>query len=237
MSEHRLDKAIIERPRRGYLKTPQGAKKYQQTFDDEFSGYEPKCRFKTKYFSDNLNPLQRFLLSRVGKPWNEVYSELSRRFDKRTLTGYHLFSHVETLVAQHVEIVEDLPYTTPRSKYGRQYPLGYVRDNLYVHPETGILSVAKKQKTPIEKREDILELDRDRQYRKIDEIWYLVTFAECPYPRYSSNRKVFKVFDVLLGKKLDYWTLSRQYNRTTYAVHKRHCTKKEIKQIVKILKS
>ncbi|MDY6937141.1 MAG: hypothetical protein SWY16_05675 [Cyanobacteriota bacterium] len=132
---------------------------------------------------------------------------------------------METLVAQHVEFIDGIPYTIPRLKYG--LPLGSRRDNLYVHPETGILSVAKKQKIPSKKRDDVLEVDRDRQYHKIDNVWYLVTFAEIPYRE--------EVFDILLQRKIDYWTMHAQYRRTTYAVHKRHCTKKEIKQIVKHL--
>lgn len=46
-------------------------------------------------FSDKTQPARRWLLSRVGKPWSEVYSELRRKFDTRTTAGRHiLFDHM-----------------------------------------------------------------------------------------------------------------------------------------------
>lgn len=234
MSEHRLDKIIVERPRKGKIKTPKSAKKYQQTYDDEFSSNEPKCRFKTKYKSDdNLTPLKRFLFSRVGQPWNDVYSELCRRFDKRTLTGYHLFEHLESLVVRHVEFIEGIPLEKCRSGYPNSRFLGNY-GWFYVHPETGILSAFKfLTKSQRKKQIERLKLDEYHQYIKLENVWYLVTFTE-----FSSGNKFSqtKIFDVLIQEKLDYWTMCHQYHRQNYAIHKRHCTKKEIKQIIEKLK-
>jgi hypothetical protein len=52
-------------------------------------------------FADRTNPCDRFLASRDGRPWNDVYSEICRRFDRRTMAGRHvtedhLLASVET---------------------------------------------------------------------------------------------------------------------------------------------
>lgn len=56
-------------------------------------------------FSDRLAPIERFLQSNRGRPWDKVYSELCKRFDRRTLKGYHLLSaHVDLhMVGGHKE--------------------------------------------------------------------------------------------------------------------------------------
>lgn len=46
-------------------------------------------------FTDQLNPTRRFLEARAGRPWNAVWSELCRRYDRRTLKGWHLLRHVK----------------------------------------------------------------------------------------------------------------------------------------------
>ena len=40
--------------------------------------------------NDRLNPLKRFLTSHVGEYWNDVHALLHKRYDMRTIKGYHL---------------------------------------------------------------------------------------------------------------------------------------------------
>ena len=48
---------------------------------------------------DKLMPLHRFLEGYVGKAWNKAYSELKKRFDERTMRGYHLLhDHVRGFI-------------------------------------------------------------------------------------------------------------------------------------------
>jgi len=44
---------------------------------------------------DRFSQTERFMASRAGRPWNDVYSELCRRYDRRTLKGWHFLRHVE----------------------------------------------------------------------------------------------------------------------------------------------
>jgi len=231
MSEHRLDKLIVDRPREGSIKTPQGAKKYQQNFEREFSGYEPMNRFKTKHIRDRLAPLYRWLRSKVGQNWDDVYSQLTRELKSNTRSREHLIFHVWRFVERHAIIIAGVPYRKNR----QDIPLGSGswrhREPLYVHPETGRLCVVETPPKPRpQKRNDAIEVDSRHQYRKIDDIWYLVSFKGFRGIRFGDE-----VFDILLGKPLTYLSAVREYKAPKYAYHKRHCTKKEIKAIKKQL--
>lgn len=39
---------------------------------------------------DKTNPCDRFLISRVGRSWNKVHSEICKKFDRRTVAGRHV---------------------------------------------------------------------------------------------------------------------------------------------------
>lgn len=48
-------------------------------------------------FSDTLNAVYRWLDAQRGRPWNDVKSDLRRRYDVRSLKAHHMiFDHVET---------------------------------------------------------------------------------------------------------------------------------------------
>lgn len=39
---------------------------------------------------DRTNPCDRFLISRAGRRWNDVHSEICSKFDRRKLAGMHV---------------------------------------------------------------------------------------------------------------------------------------------------
>lgn len=41
-------------------------------------------------FTDKLSPMYRWLNSKVGQPWDDVYSEITKSFDTRTTAGRHI---------------------------------------------------------------------------------------------------------------------------------------------------
>ena len=124
--------------------------------DGLLSSYQIKVRKKTKYLSDHLGPLRRLLRSKVGQPWNDVYSELRQRLDRNTVTGLHVLSHLWDYVEQHVEMIDGVPYCKGTRHHGRQLGTGH-RYEFYIHPETGILSLAKKiAKTVSQQQNDVL---------------------------------------------------------------------------------
>lgn len=162
--------------------------------DGLFGSYIIKNRWRTKYFSDNLSPLRRWLRSQISKPWDSVYSELCQKIETKTLAGQHLLSHLWQMVEREVIFVDGLPYSQ-RHRY-RINPLGYWHEELYVHPETGILCLAKKlSKVPLKKRDDQVFIN-GYEYRKIKDIWYLVTYLDTPeegIKKRQCNKKEIKL--------------------------------------------
>ncbi|BAZ15015.1 hypothetical protein NIES4071_68850 [Calothrix sp. NIES-4071] len=124
------------------------------------------------------------------------------------------------MVERHVIFVDGLPY------YQRStYPLGKWREALYVHPETGILCIAKKlPKTPSKKPDNLVVIDKYKEYRKIDDLWYFVTLEITVYGGINQSLKL-KTLHLEV----------RQVDGNICIVHKRQCNKKEIKWIRKQL--
>lgn len=63
-------------------------------------------------FTDKLKPIERFLRANAGRPWNNVYSELCKRFDRRTLRGQHI---LEGHITRHM-------VSLPSNNAGIRYP-------------------------------------------------------------------------------------------------------------------
>ncbi|BDA67989.1 hypothetical protein RIVM261_025040 [Rivularia sp. IAM M-261] len=227
MSEHRLGQIVIERPRNGRRisqKKVTGYKKFlnqitlEASEDGLFSHYLIKNKWRTKYFSDNLSPLERWLKSKVGQPWDSTYSELCQKVETKTLAGQHLISHLWQMVERHVIFIDGLPYS--RQNLYHAYPLGKWKDALYVHPETGILCLAKKLPRANKKKpDDLVVIDKYKEYRKINELWYLLTF-DIPYG--AINKKLHSEIRNIDGR--------------IYIARRRQCNKKEIKLILQQIK-
>lgn len=235
MSEHRLSEIVIERPRGGRrirLKKLTGFKKQlhkiteEATEDGLFNPYLIKPTNKSKYLSDHLGPLRRLLRSKVGQPWNDVYSELCERLDPSTMAGQHVIGHLWDYVERHVEIIDGKVYSK-RYRWNRTHLDGSYRDCFYIHPETGILcavqKVPRKQKEKQEQT-DIVIIDNYHQYQKVNEIWYLITFADFPPPPTNC------VTDVIKG--IIHCSTAMSRGQRIYAVKKQQCSKKEIRLIL-----
>lgn len=235
MSEHRLAEIVIERPRSGMRMSSRrlkGEKKrlYQLTLEASENGllspYLIKPRQKSKYFSDHLGPLRRWLRSHVGQPWNVVYSKLCRQLDTSTLSGQHVLSHVWHDIERYVSVIDGMLYC--QSEWGGLRLLeSHYRDRFYVHPETGLLcavpKVPRKQKGRKRER-DRIDVDRHHQYRKVNEIWYLITFTAFPTDGTET------VTDILQGE-ITWQQATLIQGCYVYAVGKRQCNKKTLRQI------
>ncbi|RCJ27685.1 hypothetical protein A6770_25425 [Nostoc minutum NIES-26] len=234
MSEHRLSEIVIERPRGGMkisLKKLKGFKKQlhkltaEASQDGLLNPYLIKARNKSKHLSDHLGPLRRFLRSKVGQPWNDVYSELCQRLKTNTMAGQHVLDHVWDYVERYVEIIDSELY----SKSYRWYRIrldGSYRDRFYIHPQTGILcavqKVPRKQKQKPEQT-DVVIVDNYHQYHKLNEIWYLITFADFP----PQTDYVMDVFKGLIHR-----SAAMSKGQKVYAASKQQCNKKEIRFIL-----
>ncbi|MBD2500662.1 hypothetical protein [Anabaena azotica] len=235
MSEHRLSEIVIERPRHGMrisLKKYKGFKKQLDKLtevasqDGLLSPYLIKPRNKSKYLADHLGPLRRFLRSKVGQSWNDIYSELCQRLKTNTMAGQHVIGHVWDFVERYVEIVDGKVYSKAYQRCRTRLDTSY-RDRFYIHPETGILCAVEKaprKRKPKQEPTDILIVDDYHQYHKLNEIWYLITFENFPPPPTDY------VTDVLRG--LIHRSIATYRGRKIYAATKQQCSKKEIRFIL-----
>ena len=84
-----------------------------------------------------LQPLRRFLLSKLGQPWDKVYSELRANMRVSKAIDLHILQHLEQMVHLHVEVVDRKPMVV---SYGGLREIRATRwDDLWVCPKTGRL--------------------------------------------------------------------------------------------------
>lgn len=86
-------------------------------FDNKFL---PERKKVSKNFFDKLNPVERWMDKRIGKPWNKTYCLLKTKFDSRTTAGHHIvYDHI----IQDVWI--SLDHSNKIVKYYRYYVDSY----------------------------------------------------------------------------------------------------------------
>ena len=114
MSTKNLARTVIEGGRSSYNKWERresnaslrvANRSYQSALRDPEVAWAKTAPERTKVrrdFADKLGPIRRWLDRSCGRPWDEVRSEIFRRFDVRTLAGRHIvFDHLLAEVAVH----------------------------------------------------------------------------------------------------------------------------------------
>ena len=136
---------VTERPRRGHgmpsRKWGRRLGKHEYDAEDHGPMRAPIARhhqygWNAKEFSDRLGPLRRYLRKQVGRPWDKVWSEISRTLDNRSLSGRHIFDHIRWEVEHHAWLCADGRVCNPRGS--GLLPVS----GLYVHPRTRLLCYA-----------------------------------------------------------------------------------------------
>ncbi len=147
MHEEVIEVGRIHGGKKGKILREQGYKAfYAKNFPDSYPvnvSIAPKG--SSTYFDDNLGLLKKFLMTKVGQKWDEVFAELNGKLDSRSLQGLHIIGHVFDFVEIHVKIQDG--YFIRQSNWGHIYIYDPKTDTneyrsryFYVHPETGILT-------------------------------------------------------------------------------------------------
>lgn len=136
-----------------------------------------------KELSDVLNPLYGYLRKQIGRPWDDVYSELCQNLDRRSVSGNHVFQHLWGFVERYCYVEDDVAYDNIAHRWIEKSTV----DGMYVHPETGILC---EQLHPSRKQYEEKLRERTRQkeaeisfvkekridafsaHKRIEGIWY-----------------------------------------------------------------
>lgn len=246
-----MPKVLCEEPRRGMrLKTRKGSRRLDRRtpMDEKPVKEQGNLRRQWKYnwndgkeFGDHVQPLRRFILSCVGRKWDDVYSEIRKTSPKGTVVNNHLYIHLFQYVATNVRMIDDKPY-------GLQgYP---VYEPTYVHPDTGVLCKTPERKSHRRKEKDksnYIAIDENTAYYRKDGVWYICKFRsfaekgdsygydvmqhECWHIRTYETKDIFgnpvrrNNCSAVIHRFINY------YGRAVYCYHKRQISKKEIKKL------
>jgi hypothetical protein len=237
-------KVIVERPR---LVNSNGYSRDGRKFrNDENApsrlGMKRGYTQRPKWLNENLAPLKRYLEQQVDRPWDKVYSEIRATIDARSTVKQHILQHIKDFVAIDTHWVEtpDGGKVVVRGRWPCDDAL--LEDagiELFVHPKTGILlrnrrfvswdRRVREQRAMKKAREcvDRRDIDPRHQLRRIDGIWFEVTFGPLPAPRMQGNEIIHDSCWDAVRKE---W-VSRQHGiANTYAVSKRQLGAKELKK-------
>jgi hypothetical protein len=225
-----MSKVVSEHPRVGGTGTkfPKGYKKklnraLRECFDD-LKKHESMARYRNfgydaKERAINLKPIRRFLDTKVGCSWNEIWAEMCS-LDNNSK------AYLEYEVDKNVHMIDGVPHDY----------LVYVT-GFYVNPETELLSKAehKSHKRVKSRNVNIAWKKNDHGiYNNIKGIWYKIVFETFPIekeiPDWHVSNGVPAVYDILLG-----WTTKRicllHYGAPIYAKIKKQLNSKEIKKL------
>lgn len=145
---HDMKRVIISRPRVGWsgTKHPKGytkaLSKMARTDWDELPSKESMTKrwgYELKDVTDLLGPLRRYIGSQVGRPWDQVWSEICEHADPRSITGNHLREHAERYVEQDVIYENGKMYNARLRSYYNGELIELRHDDFYVDPRDGIL--------------------------------------------------------------------------------------------------
>lgn len=214
----------------------------------------------TKEHSINTGPLKRYLRSKVGQSWNDVYSEIKNNvnFGRQNI--------IEWVVETNTYMDGD---TVMVAGYKHAPVHSHCWDIFYVDPRDGSLQfapMANRYRYKRKKNEfrDSCYVDKNNltiQYHKINGIWYEVKMREATeiekkerHFKYDNGYSKFNMTDNRLVKEIrdntdnsyvyayyaeDYfWKLCNKLFYGSYLpVSKRQISSKEIKRIESLIKN
>jgi hypothetical protein len=174
-------------------KFPRSSKRLRTTEDGDSlmpqsmsKPYSIANRESSRYTGTDFALMRRFLRSRVGQPWNDVFSEICEHADYRSHSGHHLREWLSYEVEQNCFIAEDGSLC---DEHGHDIKFWW--HHFYVHPETGRLEFNQsKLHLKSTARQTVFKVDGQLYYRHKD-IWYRVRFKKLPKARNSWGDRVY----------------------------------------------
>jgi hypothetical protein len=187
-----------------------------------------------KSFGEHLGPLKRWLRSKVGQRWNDVYSEACAVIKPNDVVRLHIRTHMMDYVKRYTFMRNgevwffDRFYEAPVSSLVSPT----VWPNFYVHPETGILHEAqqwKKSREPWPKRKTTRAavskwVGKSLFLAKLNGLWFACEMR--PY----SEAPERPPFDLIANNRIADTHAYELYERFVYCVYKRQLSRRELKR-------
>ena len=214
-------------------------KKYHQ-FGEEGEGLSSfestRYRYggKRKSFSENLNPLYGQIRKYLGRSWDDLYSDLCKNFDKRSVINQHILQHLYDFIRVKTLIIDGEIWV--HTQWGNPKLLEeYGETEYYVDPTSRIIKknphyrnwkIAAKERALKKEREEaeVTRWINDKLVlRKIDGLWYEFVVAplpegridiQSPYPNFPDH-----LFHTTRGLKV--WAELTEKERKKHGAHVR----------------
>ena len=176
----------------------------------------------SKYLSDLLGPLRKFLVRQVGRPWNKVHSEICERISPNSTIQLHILGHLDDLIETKARVDAEgrLQRSVQRWKWGAvdEWP-----GLLYVHPRTGIIRRVPETARPWKRRRqipdpDVRTIDAERELWRRDGIWYWAVFATA------------QIWALNMAAPVDCFTGKRVSPGVRYRVGKRQASTRDLRR-------
>lgn len=138
-----------------------------------------KMNWGGKELGEALNPLRRYILSQVGRPWRKVHSEMSSCIDRNSATQLHIWQHAVDYVEVNTYINADGEVAFIAHYGGGEHLIKNSYAVVYVDPKSGLLKEVPPRKRWRNRREapKYIVVDDFHQLHKINGIWYEITLA------------------------------------------------------------
>ncbi|WP_299393988.1 hypothetical protein [Pelagibius sp.] len=186
-----MHKVIVERPRSG---------RWAKRCRNRFAGHDDLptkigarrharlTHTHSRFSSDHLQPLRRYLAKQVDRPWAKVYSDICANLHPRHTVKQHVLEHLEQFVAHRLGVGRDGELL---DQFGN--PHTWTQD-LYVDPNDGILKDSakywrkrgidpkpwKRKRGVAEADPDVVRLAADMELHRLDGFWFAVKFRDEP---------------------------------------------------------
>jgi hypothetical protein len=248
-----FDKILCERPRRGGSKAKNrlATRKYDDMPSKEGMKINHIRGWNGKELNEYLNPLYRYLNSKVGERWDDVYSEIRQMVGKNpNAVKGHILQHLYGWQGVELHVMpkgNKIYHNSGRWGYA---PTELSNGQLYVNTD-GILSryVIKgpKKKSYAEYEEEkwmetARHLPNGNQARKINGIWFEITLTPIlenqiavtwsDVNKYTKQR--YPTYHVLvvdvLGTRGEPRVFERKYGAKVYASSKKAMNSKDLKR-------
>ncbi|MBY0585749.1 hypothetical protein K2X85_01150 [bacterium] len=237
-----MARLLVERPRLGSQgkKPKKGYLKNWQRQDIELAPSHEgiaRLRGKTKCLNEYLSPLRRYLFKQVGRPWDDVFHEMSQNIRLDNAIQKHVLDHVWEFIQTKVTVRGEV-FCHGQQFRGRKvgepiHTLGketiWRGSFLYVCPRTGILREALYQRPSTRKRLVVqnVPIDASRGYHRADGIWYEVEFVP-----WTAVPGTFREANLQRPAAEITWSLAKEtYGRAVLAVRRWQLSSREIRKL------
>jgi len=225
---HDMAKVIVERPRTGggvRFPRAQSDKSLEDTPRREGIKRPWSRTSWQKHLNENLAPLRRYLRSNIGRPWDNVFSEICQQINVNSAVQLHIRQHIEWEVCL---------YAMRRGREWVDSRGRVIYQSFLVDRKSGLLRHNDNRgwwRRHNRRREspspNFVASEAGRCFRKIGGIWY--EFELSPLPD-----EIDGLIDVALKRRLSEAyrnQLIRFHGKPVYATKKRQLNTKEIRRL------